>query len=148
MRGVQGKGRAQHGDGDREGPGAATEEEVRKAERLEGHKMRRAAALSVLLRLLGEDFVTEYRFHPGRRWRFDVANPKTMVAIEINGGVWNYGRHVRGGGFTGDMEKINAAMMLGWSVLQYEWRTVETNPGRVVAEVTQTTEAKQTGGTK
>jgi len=60
----------------------------------------------------------EYRFHPSRRWRFDYAWPSRMIALEIEGGVWTGGRHTRGAGFLGDMEKYNAATLMGWKVLR------------------------------
>jgi very-short-patch-repair endonuclease len=61
----------------------------------------------------------ELRFHPIRRWRFDFAFEDVKLAIEINGGVFTFGRHTRGAGFSKDMEKLNAAQELGWVVLQY-----------------------------
>jgi very-short-patch-repair endonuclease len=61
----------------------------------------------------------EYRFHPKRRWRFDLAIPELKVAIEIEGGIWTGGRHTRGTGYQKDMEKYNAAQMLGWKVFRY-----------------------------
>ena len=51
----------------------------------------------------------EYRFHPTRKWRFDAAFPSEKVAVEIEGGVWKYGRHNRASGFLNDMEKYNEA---------------------------------------
>lgn len=63
--------------------------------------------------------VKEYRFHPVRRWRFDYAIPDKKIAIEIDGGVWNYGRHNRASGYVADMEKFNAAASLGWVVLKF-----------------------------
>jgi len=63
--------------------------------------------------------IKEYRFHPRRRWRFDYAWPEYMVAIEIEGGAWTYGRHNRAKGFINDMEKYNEAVLLGWRVLRY-----------------------------
>lgn len=62
--------------------------------------------------------VSEYRFAPPRRWRFDLAWPEFMVALEIEGGVWKYGRHNRGKGYIGDMEKYNNATLLGWRVIR------------------------------
>ena len=61
---------------------------------------------------------TEFRFHPVRQWRFDFAWPEHRVALEVEGGVWNSGRHTRGSGFIGDCEKYNAAAVLGWRVLR------------------------------
>lgn len=75
--------------------------------------------------------VPEYRFHPTRRWRFDLAWPDEMLALEIEGGVWTAGRHVRSQGYLGDMEKYNAAMLLGWRVLRVSTRMVAD--GRALA---------------
>ena len=60
----------------------------------------------------------EVKFHPSRKWRFDYAWPDKMVALEVEGGVWTMGRHTRGIGFVRDMEKYNAATLLGWRVLR------------------------------
>lgn len=67
---------------------------------------------------LGADCVREYRFDPSRRWRFDYAIPAHKIAIEVEGGVWTQGRHTRPAGFIGDMEKYNAAAVLGWRILR------------------------------
>ena len=65
--------------------------------------------------------VTEYQFAPPRKWRWDVCFPDSehKLAMEIDGGIWSKGRHVRGGGFIKDMEKQNAGVMLGWSLLRF-----------------------------
>ena len=60
----------------------------------------------------------EYQFHPERKWRFDYAAPAVWIAIELNGGVWSEGRHVRGAGYLRDREKINAAQLMGWRVFE------------------------------
>lgn len=59
---------------------------------------------------------SEYRFHDRRRWKFDYCWPHAKVALEIDGGIWTGGRHVRGGGFIRDMEKYNEATFLGWQI--------------------------------
>ena len=63
--------------------------------------------------------VAEYRFDAVRRWRFDWAWPAPhKVALEIDGGAWVDGRHVRAQGFVKDIEKLNAAAVDGWAVLR------------------------------
>lgn len=61
----------------------------------------------------------EHMFHPNRRWRFDFAQPKIMVAVEIDGGCFVHGRHSRGVGQIKDMEKMNEAQKLGWRVFHF-----------------------------
>lgn len=61
----------------------------------------------------------EYRFDSERRWRFDFAWPSLKIAVEVEGGVWIRGRHVRPVGYLADLEKYNRAVVLGWRVLRY-----------------------------
>lgn len=77
--------------------------------------------------------VREFRFHHERKWRFDFAFPDKKIAVEIEGGVWNAGRHNRGSGFIADAAKYNAAAILGWRVLRYATEMVES--GQAIAEV-------------
>lgn len=58
----------------------------------------------------------EYRFFPERRWRFDYAWPAFYVALEVEGGLWKYGRHNRPLGYIKDMEKYNQATWDGWRI--------------------------------
>ncbi len=67
----------------------------------------------------GLEIVKEYQFHPKRKWRFDYAIPSLMIAIEIDGAVWTYGRHNNAKGYIGDMEKLNTAASMGWLVLRF-----------------------------
>lgn len=61
----------------------------------------------------------EYQFAwPLRDWRFDLAWPDLMIAIEIDGAVFVGGRHTRGVGYEADCEKLNEAMLRGWRVLR------------------------------
>lgn len=64
------------------------------------------------------DPVPEFRFHPTRKWRFDFAWPERGLALEVEGGAWTSGRHTRGKGFVSDLEKYNAAVLMGWRVLR------------------------------
>lgn len=71
--------------------------------------------------LFENGFVKEYKFHNKRKWRFDYANPEQMIAIELEGGVWNYGRHVRGVGYIKDLEKYNTAISMGWRLFRFTY---------------------------
>lgn len=57
-------------------------------------------------------------FYPGRRWRADFAHGPSRTLIEIEGGVWNHGRHTSPKGFMADAEKYLAATLAGWTVLR------------------------------
>ncbi len=79
----------------------------------------------------------EFRFHPTRKWRFDLALecPRddcttwrfAPLAIEIEGGFFlkDGGRHTRGAGARGDCEKYNEAVLCEppWRILRVlpEW---------------------------
>lgn len=64
----------------------------------------------------GPDLISEYRFHPTRKWRIDYALPEISFGIEIEGGLWGQGRHNRAQGYTNDCEKYNAATAAGWRI--------------------------------
>lgn len=61
----------------------------------------------------------EHKFHPTRRWRFDLAWVHCKLAVEVNGGIYVNGRHNRGAALESEYEKLNAATELGWAVLIY-----------------------------
>lgn len=54
----------------------------------------------------------------GRKWRFDYAWPERKVCLEVEGGIWNNGAHVRGKHYESDIEKYNCAELLRWMVLR------------------------------
>lgn len=62
----------------------------------------------------------EYRFWPGRRFAFDYAWPAHLVALEVDGGVFQSGggRHNRGAGYRRDCEKFAEAAIRGWRVIR------------------------------
>lgn len=68
--------------------------------------------------------VTEHRFHDVRRWRFDLAWPDRMVAVEVDGGAWIGGRHTSGAGFEADCLKLSTAAAHGWRVLRVTPRMI------------------------
>lgn len=62
----------------------------------------------------------EYKFHQERKWRIDYyfeANGR-KVGLEVEGGIWTSGRHTRGAGFAGDMEKYNTAGEMGIMIVR------------------------------
>ncbi len=60
----------------------------------------------------------EWEFaRPERNWAFDYAWPEARLALEVQGGIFTFGRHTTGEGFARDMEKWNAAVQLGWFVI-------------------------------
>ena len=69
--------------------------------------------------------VKEHKFHPVRRWRFDLAFLDHNLAVEIEGGIWLIGRHNRGAGFIKDMEKYNEAMYYGWYMARFTPKMVK-----------------------
>lgn len=75
--------------------------------------------IQALLNSVCSGWQAEYQFHPQRKWRADFAHPTHKIIIEIEGGAFSSGRHVRGRGFLADMEKYNTAVLLGWRVLRY-----------------------------
>ena len=82
------------------------------------------AALIQQLRALKIEFVQEFRFHTARKWRADFHIKNTKLLIEVEGGIWSGGRHTRGKGYIGDMEKYNAATMMGYQVLRFSTEQV------------------------
>ena len=76
-------------------------------------------AIDIMIRARFPDVVTEYRFHPTRKWRFDYALPDTKIAFEFEGGVFIQGRHSRGTGLSEDAVKYNTAQLMGWRVFRF-----------------------------
>jgi very-short-patch-repair endonuclease len=76
------------------------------------------------------DYEREHKFHPVRKWRFDLAWTKKMVAVECDGIVWQAGggRH----NTDKDREKINTATSMGWRVLRFSGRQIKTSPKECV----------------
>ncbi len=83
------------------------------------------------------DYAREYVFAKslGRRWRFDLAWPDEMLAVEIEGGRFSGGSHVRGVRFGEDCEKYNAAILLGWRVLRYPADWLDSRPIQILQEI-------------
>ena len=71
------------------------------------------AKLAKELKALRIEFQQEFEFHQVRKWRADFHLVGRKILVEVEGGIWSGGRHTRGKGYIGDMEKYNAAVMLG-----------------------------------
>jgi hypothetical protein len=69
---------------------------------------------------LNIDLVTEYQFHPERKWRFDYAILEHKIAIEQEGGIWMKGKgaHSRPTGILRDMQKYTQANIFGWIIIR------------------------------
>lgn len=84
------------------------------------------ATLANQLRVLKINFEQEYQFHPKRKWRADFHIVGKKILIEVEGGIWSGGRHTRGKGYIGDMEKYNAAVMMGYQVIRFSTEQVKS----------------------
>ena len=78
----------------------------------------------------------EYRFAPPRRYRADFAYPDKMILIEVEGGVWTNGAHVRGKHYTSDCSKYNLAATMGFRVLRFTGEMIKSGLAlRTIEEV-------------
>ena len=68
----------------------------------------------------------EVMFHPTRKWRWDFSWTDKRVALEIEGGGFVGGRHVRGTGLESGCEKHSEAAARGWLVIRATGRQVES----------------------
>jgi very-short-patch-repair endonuclease len=90
---------------------------------------------------LDEGMFREYRFAKDRRWRFDFCWPDSMLALEVEGGIWTGGRHTRGSGYIADIEKYNRATSEGWRVFRVTGSHIKS--GEAVAWVREALRAKE-----
>lgn len=91
------------------------------------------AKLARELRTLKIDFEQEFYFHPDRKWRADFHLIGKKILVEVEGGIWSGGRHTRGKGYIGDMEKYNAAVMLGYQVIRFS--TDQVKSGHAIQQI-------------
>lgn len=90
----------------------------------------------------------------GRQWRFDLAWPDALIAVEVEGLVVMRvdgelvckGRHASISGFKDDCEKYAWAAVLGWRVLRFEQSQVKSRfaVDMIVRVLAGTTPTKQT----
>lgn len=79
--------------------------------------------------------VAEYRIIPDRRWRWDFCWPDQRLAVELQGGIWQYGAHTRPRGVQRDIEKARAATLAGWRVLAFTSDDLDDNPEECIDQV-------------
>lgn len=101
------------------------------------------AAFDTCWRIMaGPDLEPEYRFHAQRKWRLDRAHVVARVAVELDGGTHNGGRHVRGDGYTRDCEKLNAAAANGWAVFRLTSDMLRDAPAQHLTPIIATIERR------
>ena len=91
------------------------------------------AILSQHLRTLKIEFEQEFKFHPTRKWRADFHLKDKKILVEVEGGIWSNGRHTRGKGYLGDLEKYNAATMMGYQVIRFS--TEQVKSGKAIEQI-------------
>lgn len=70
----------------------------------------------------------------GRRWRADLAWPAHRVAVELQGGTFMGGHHVRPVEYRHDCEKIlQAAAVAGWRIFPLTWAMLAEDLAGVAA---------------
>ncbi|QGR73996.1 DUF559 domain-containing protein [Acinetobacter lwoffii] len=91
------------------------------------------AKLARELKTLKIKFEQEFYFHPERKWRADFHLIDKKILVEVEGGIWSGGRHTRGKGYLGDMEKYNAATMMGFQVIRFS--TDQVKSGHAIQQI-------------
>ena len=85
--------------------------------------MKKADVVGLIIRQIKREGipapVLEYYFHPFRKWKFDFAYIDIKCAIEFEGGIWlKKSGHNTGTGIARDIDKYNAAALMGWKVFR------------------------------
>lgn len=76
-------------------------------------------AIERVLKASNVKYELEYRFDEVRQFRFDVAIPDKMLAIEYEGLMSKKSRHTTISGYVCDCRKYNFAQTKGWKILRY-----------------------------
>ena len=82
--------------------------------------------LATQLKALRIEFEREFKFHPKRKWSADFYIVGKKILVEVEGGIWSGGRHTRGKGYIGDMDKYNSATMMGYQVIRFSTEQVKS----------------------
>lgn len=79
--------------------------------------------------------IAEFRFDTKRKFRFDFAWSEYKVAVEIEGGLYQNGRHNRAQGYITDCDKYNLATESGWRILRYTSHHLDNDPNAVIEQI-------------
>ena len=82
----------------------------------------------------GPVLATEHRYHKTRMWRFDYAHLDTNVAIELDGGLFTGGGHVRPQHVQDTCDKKNEAILAGWVVFTLGTGIITEDRVRAIVE--------------
>jgi very-short-patch-repair endonuclease len=119
-------------------PGRTGNRQLRRlvAESEPGAQAESERALHRILRAGGfRGWVAQHRVRlPGRVAYIDVAFPKQLLAIEVDGRRYHDEFSDR---FEDDRMRQNELMAHGWRVLRFTWRALQDDPGRVRAKIAQ-----------
>lgn len=110
------------------GQGRKSKKKAKRATKVKGQRVESTgeSTLANQLKALKISFEQEFKFHPKRKWRADFHLVEKMILVEVEGGIWSNGRHTRGKGYLGDMEKYNAAVVMGYQVLRFSTEQVKS----------------------
>ncbi len=77
-------------------------------------------AIAASLKKAGYATELEFKFHPDRRYRADLAIPSEMILVECDGGIFRKGggAHTSPTSVLRDMEKSNLAHSLGFTTFR------------------------------
>lgn len=94
--------------------------------------MKQGAAETLLLIEYGQELgfgpaVPEFKFAAelGRQFQADIGYPQIHLLIELEGGNWTRGRHVRGQGYENDCEKYSIASILGYMLIRVTYSMIQ-----------------------
>lgn len=77
-------------------------------------------------------FKRQFAFNKPRKHLADIAFVELGVLIEVEGGLWVYGRHNRPQGFMDDCEKYNAAAIKGYRLIRIPTPWIDKKPDYVI----------------
>ncbi|WP_321822893.1 hypothetical protein [Pyramidobacter piscolens] len=117
---------------------------AKKRRQFDAREYLKIATADEITRRTGIEHEFEYMFaKPDRQWRSDVAWPDVKVGLEINGGIWQMGRHNHPAGYLKDLEKNNGYAVRGWLLFQGPWSWIED--GRLIPMIVQAINSRLQG---